>query len=177
MLGSLQNAKMSNGLSKGILKPNHRSQMGKYKLTLILLHFDLLCFTDISFFTKWRQNLPPAKGRQLVLLRSSLSCSGLEANPQYLACKQPRNRAVSRGIRQRRGWKRLRPLSNYHLFFWASSRNTKPKPQQKNTKLSHFSSVKPLGESTASSDSKILKVRKVLLTANLAISVTGCTHQ
>lgn len=52
MLGSLENAKMSNGLSKGILKPNHRSQMGKYKLTLILLHFDLLCFTDISFFTK-----------------------------------------------------------------------------------------------------------------------------
>lgn len=52
MLGSLENAKMSNGLSKGILKLNHKSQMGKYKLTLILLHFDLLCFTDISFFTK-----------------------------------------------------------------------------------------------------------------------------
>lgn len=27
--GSLENAKMSNGLSKDILKPNHRSQMAK----------------------------------------------------------------------------------------------------------------------------------------------------
>lgn len=89
MLGSLENAKMSNCLSKGILKPNHRSQMGKYKLTLILLHFDLLCFTDIPFFTKWRQDLPPAKGRQLVLLRSSLSCSGLEPTPSILPVSNP----------------------------------------------------------------------------------------
>lgn len=29
MLGNLENAKMSNGLSKDILKPNHKSQMAK----------------------------------------------------------------------------------------------------------------------------------------------------
>ena len=56
----------------------------KAKAHLVLLCLALWCFTDVAFFTNWRQDPPPAKRLRLTLLQYSHYCGDLEWNPQCL---------------------------------------------------------------------------------------------
>lgn len=43
-------------------------------------------FTEVAFFTDWRQDPPPAQRLRLTLLQYSLHCGGLELNRVCLWC-------------------------------------------------------------------------------------------
>lgn len=80
MLYSLEYPKkISNGLSKGILKPNEKVQA--YIIFIALPQMMSFCF---FFYKKTRCSFTSKKTIQLVLLWYLFYCDGLEPNLQYL---------------------------------------------------------------------------------------------